>query len=112
MEAVLIMMIIMSVPLSAILGNTYLKAQKLKAGAGLTDADKKKIKALLEENEELTERVENLETIMTSLDPELLTLKAHQDAEENQKRLEALAQKLNPKALAQKIPPKNSTSED
>ncbi|MGF1534514.1 MAG: hypothetical protein ACFCUI_12485 [Bernardetiaceae bacterium] len=61
-----------SIPLSAIVGSYYLKIKKLN-----TQADPKSLKRLevaLAENEELRQRVENLETIVTELDSQVRQL--------------------------------------
>ncbi len=72
MEPVLIMLIIMSVPLSAIIGSYYLKTEKLKLQSGETKSipteERQLLKQLLAQNLELKERVQNLETIVTDLD--------------------------------------------
>lgn len=62
--------IIMSVPLSAIIGSYYYKIEKLRVQNGQTvpTEERQLLKQLLAQNLELKERVQNLETIVTELD--------------------------------------------
>lgn len=59
---IIAMLSIMSIPLTALIGHFYLKAQKLKlqAGSQIQDKDIRFIKAKLQENEELKEEVKEL----------------------------------------------------
>jgi len=71
MEPVLIMLIIMSVPLSAIIGSYYHKIEKLKIDRGqgsMPSEERQLLKQVLAQNLELKGRVQNLETIVTDLD--------------------------------------------
>lgn len=70
MEPVIIMGIIMSVPLSAIIGSYYYKIEKLRVQSGQTmpTEERQLLKQLLAQNLELKDRVQNLETIVTALD--------------------------------------------
>jgi hypothetical protein len=72
--AVIIPLSVMAIPISAIIGHYYLKIQKLKLsrGAGLTPEQALYIQRTYAENQELKERVANLETIITGLDKDLL----------------------------------------
>ncbi len=69
---VFIIMTIMSVPLSAIIGNYYYKTKKLElqngGGTGVPSEERQLLKQLLAQNLELKERVQNLEIIVTELD--------------------------------------------
>lgn len=73
MESTLINMIpvimIFSIPLSAIIGSFYLKALKIKSeqqSMQLNAKEERIIKAMMLENEELRQRISNLEEIVTS----------------------------------------------
>ena len=65
------------IPISAIVGGFYYKIQKLKLQNGgmnpqnmLTNDELRQIRESLNQNRQLNERVQNLETIVTSLDKE------------------------------------------
>jgi hypothetical protein len=75
-------LIVFSIPLSAIIGSFYLKSQKLKLQnkSGLANEDLLLLKRSLESNQNVQERLQNLETIITSLDKEILALKTQDDA--------------------------------
>ena len=95
--SVLIMGMLASIPLSAIIGSYVMKYKKMTLeGGGLTNEDKLKIDKILNENQQLRGRVENLESIVTTFDKELLMLKASDDneTEKIQKQISELAQKL------------------
>lgn len=64
----------MSIPLSAILGAYYIKLKKIKAQGALSNKDMERIQHVLQENKELKERVNNLETIVTEIDSQLRQL--------------------------------------
>lgn len=80
-EFVLIALVALMIPISAVLGDVYLKVQKqkLKGGGNL---DPKLLEAanempkLIEENKLLKRRLENVEYIVTSMDKEILQLHA------------------------------------
>ncbi len=74
--------LIFLIPLSIIIGHYYLKSQKLRLGIGegVRPEDIKLLKENIAQNNQLNERVKNLETIITSLDKEILSLKAQDDA--------------------------------
>ena len=63
-QAVLILLVIASVPLSAIYAAVWLKAKKLEIQGG--PSLRKDLAMLTEQTQELRERVETLETIATS----------------------------------------------
>lgn len=97
MSAILIPIIAVSIPLIAVLGSYILKYKKLILDqGGLTNDDKLKIDKIVNENQQLRGRVENLESIVTTFDKELLMLKASDDneTEKIQKQISELAQKL------------------
>lgn len=68
MEDVLIVAIVFSVPLSAILGGIYLKVQKLRASASPDPRLLQRMAQLEAQNKDLQQRIETLETIVTSTD--------------------------------------------
>lgn len=97
MEAVIVTFIVMSIPLSAIIGSYFMKYKKMQLDqGGLTNEDKLKIDKIVNENQQLRERVGNLESIVTTFDKELLMLKVADDNETDkiQKQILELAQKL------------------
>jgi cell division protein FtsB len=67
MEKVIILMLIFSTPLVFILTQFYLKLQEIKmqSGGGDTNETRKDLGNLMAENEELKDRVKNLEYIIT-----------------------------------------------
>jgi hypothetical protein len=87
------------IPIIAILGGYYVKLEQMKLGKGLKESDKKMLDKLAAENADLKSRVENLETIITSLDKELLALQPVQLTPfQIQKKVEDLAIKLEKKS--------------
>ena len=97
MEAVIGIVMALSIPLSAIIGAYILKYKRMQLDkGGLTNEDKLKIDKILNENQQLRGRVENLESIVTTFDKELLMLKTADDNETDkiQKQISELAQKL------------------
>jgi hypothetical protein len=79
---------VFAIPLSAIIGSFYVKIQKMRLEqAKLNDEDTRLIKRALIENQELKERVGNLETIITGLDKEILALKALDSDKERVKQI-------------------------
>jgi hypothetical protein len=87
------------IPIIAILGGYYVKLEQMKLGKGLKESDKKTLDKLAAENADLKSRVENLETIITSLDKELLALQPVQLTPfQIQKKVEDLAIKLEKKS--------------
>lgn len=74
----------LAVPISAILGTIYLISLNIKYKAlsrSLNNDEKKMIKQVVQENEELKQRINNLENIVTSIDQDLL------DFNKSQKKL-------------------------
>ena len=86
------------VPITAIVGGliTGVKIEQIKARKqkGLSDEEVEALKNLAYKNEELTERVESLEAIITSMDKELLALKANDDAQLNKQKVKELSEKM------------------
>lgn len=68
MLPVLILAIVMSVPLAAIVGSFWVRVKRMEFEAGGRDLDPR-LRALEAENRELRQRVEVLETIVTSDEP-------------------------------------------
>ncbi len=85
---------VFGIPLSGIIGNYYLRVQKLKLQSGQTlgSADKKRLEALLEENEHLKRRVENLEEIVS--DPDILKIAGNRE-HDLQRQIDFLAEELS-----------------
>ena len=97
MKDAIIILIVMFIPLSAVIGSYFLKYKRMQLDRdGLTNEDKLKIDEILVENQQLRGRVENLESIVTTFDKELLMLKASDDneTEKIQKQIAELSQKL------------------
>lgn len=70
--------LVFMIPISAIVGGFYYNIQKLKLQNGgmnpqnmLTNDELRRIRETLDQNRQLQERVQNLETIITSLDKEM-----------------------------------------
>lgn len=89
------------IPITAIVGGIYasIKKAELKAKerAGLSSEEKEMFKQLLYRNQEIDKRLENLESIITSLDKDLLALKPSDDSQENKKKVEQISQNLKSK---------------
>lgn len=83
------------IPISAIVGGIYYSIQKEKIQAakhtGVLPEDRALISDMLRKNRDLSQRVENLEAIITSLDKDLLSIKASDDAD-YQKKVKRLAE--------------------
>lgn len=84
----------MLIPLSAIIGAFYIKGQKIKAQQGLSKEDKEILLRIVKDNEEMRDRIENLEGIITSMDKELIGLKANNDTEANRKKVQNILDKM------------------
>ncbi len=84
------------IPLSAIIGGFYLTSLKIKAkqNPGLSSEDKKMLAGMIRDNADMKDRLENLEAIITSIDQDLLTLKASENEDNNQERVKQLSDKL------------------
>lgn len=79
MVPILAILMVFGIPLTAILSHTWLKAKKMEAERGLGHADMQLLQALKNENEELRNRIENLETILSDVDLDLLRIKGGTD---------------------------------
>lgn len=90
--------IVFFVPISAILGGFYYAVQKMKykqmGDGGMTQEDKLLMAAVLKENAEIKQRLQNLESIITSMDKEILALKTFDDENINQQRVKELSDKM------------------
>lgn len=69
--------------------------RKLKIKSQSIDSDDlRMLHQVLHENQEVNERLANLEAIITSLDKELLSLRASQDAELNQQKVKEISEQI------------------
>lgn len=86
------------IPITAIIGGmiTSVRLEQIKARKqkGLSDEELETLKRLAYKNEELTERVESLEAIITSMDKELLALKANDDKLFNKQKVKEISEKM------------------
>lgn len=93
--AIITSVLVFSIPLVAIIGRYYIKIKQMELEkGGVSEKDRKNIDFLLQENELLRRRVENLEQIITSIEPDLLSLRPLQKENNLQKQVEELARKL------------------
>jgi cell division protein FtsB len=83
------------IPIIAILGHYYVKIREMEMDKkGLSEKDLDIVRQLTTENENLKQRVENLEQIITSLDKDLLLLRPQQTNEDLAKQVEEIVRKL------------------
>ncbi len=73
MIEIIAILAVFSVPVSAIVGGYYYKIKKLEANRGLSQQEQHQLNMILQENEELRQRIENIEVIVSSADLDLLT---------------------------------------
>lgn len=93
--AFLIPIIALMIPISAIVGGYWVKIKKMELEKNsLSPETTQKLQKVLEQNEQLRQRVENLEAIITSLDKELLALRPLDDVAENQQKVQYIVNKL------------------
>ncbi len=93
--AFLIPIFALMIPISAIVGGYWVKIKKMELEKNsLSPETTQKLQRVLEQNEQLRQRVENLEAIITSLDKELLALRPLDDAAENQQKVQYIVNKL------------------
>jgi uncharacterized protein YlxW (UPF0749 family) len=93
--AFLIPILALMIPISAIVGGYWVKIKKMELEKNsLSPETTQKLQRVLEQNEQLRQRVENLEAIITSLDKELLALRPLDDAAENQQKVQYIVNKL------------------
>lgn len=65
----------LSIPIVAIVGHYYLKLKEMESKSkGFSQKDEDTLKKIIAENQELKERITNLEEIVTSLDKDLISL--------------------------------------
>ncbi len=72
MEGMLAILMVFGIPITAILSHTYLKAKKISAGIGMNNAERAALARLQQENNELRQRLENIETIVSDINIDLL----------------------------------------
>lgn len=84
------------IPLSAVGGGFYLASLRIKAKMhkGLDEKEKQAISMMMKENSEIKQRVENLESIITSMDKEILALKEVDETLLNQQKVKSLSDKM------------------
>lgn len=82
------------VPITAIAGHYFYRAQKLKTEHQLSGEERKMLSHAIAENENLRDRVENLESIITGLDKELIQIKASENAKDVEDKVRKLADAL------------------
>lgn len=86
------------IPIIGIGGGLYYSysIRKLKIKSQSLDSeDIKMLHHVLQESQEVNNRLENLEAIITSLDKELLSLKASNDAELNQQKVKEISEQVS-----------------
>lgn len=88
------------IPVIAVGSSMYyvIRKQELKAKikANLSSEEKQMVRRLVQNNQELNERMANLESIITSLDKDLLALKASNETDENKQKVKEISQRLKP----------------
>ncbi len=73
MIEIIAILAVFSVPVSAIVGGYYYKIKKLEVARGLSPKEQQQLALLAQENEELRERLENIEVIVAGADLDILT---------------------------------------
>ena len=73
MIEIIAILAVFSVPVSAIIGGYYYKIKKLEVARRLSQEEQHKIDMRMQENEELRQRLENVEVIVSSADLDILT---------------------------------------
>jgi uncharacterized protein YlxW (UPF0749 family) len=91
----IIAILALSIPLISVVGYYYtrLKAMELEKRA-ISNKDLELLQKLSEENQNLRQRVENLEQIITSLDKDLLALRPQNNTQSLQQQIEEILKKL------------------
>ncbi len=86
----------MLIPITAIVGGFYLAALKIKAKnqKQIGPEERHMLAQTLRDNQEIKERLGNLEAIITSIDKDLLQLNGLETSEEDKKKIKALAEQL------------------
>lgn len=84
-----------SIPIIAIVGYYYTRIKEMELNKrGISEKDLEILRKISEENEQLRQRVENLEQIITSLDKDLLALRPQTSTQSLQQQVEELVRKL------------------
>jgi uncharacterized protein YlxW (UPF0749 family) len=93
--SIIIPVLFLSIPLVAVIGYYYtrIKAMELEKKS-ISDKDLELLRKLHEENQNLRQRVENLEQIITSLDKDLLALRPQNNTQSLQQQIEEILKKL------------------
>jgi chlorite dismutase len=73
MIEIIAILAVFSVPVSAIVGGYYYKLKKLEVERRLGQQEQQQLNRILQDNEELRQRLENIEVIVASADMDLLT---------------------------------------
>ncbi len=73
MIEVIAILAVFSVPVSAIVGGYYYKIKKLEVARRLGQQEQQQLNMIMQENDELRQRLENVEIIVSSADMDLLT---------------------------------------
>ncbi|MFN3315180.1 MAG: hypothetical protein ACK40K_00040 [Raineya sp.] len=85
----------LSIPIVALVGYYYTRIKELEYNKkAISEKDWEILKKISEENEQLRQRVENLEQIITSLDKDLLALRPQNNTQSLQKQIEEILKKL------------------
>jgi hypothetical protein len=96
MEGIIAIIMIFGIPLSAIIGGIWLKSKKMSQGQ-LSSDDKQLLMSMVQENEALKRRMENMETIVNEVDMDLVKLNAHtnNDLEREMERMKIMEKMKN-----------------
>ncbi|WP_338759563.1 hypothetical protein WAF17_11920 [Bernardetia sp. ABR2-2B] len=73
MIEIIAILAVFSVPVSAIVGGYYYKLKKLEVARRLSHEEQQKLDMIMQENDELRQRLENVEVIVSSADLDILT---------------------------------------
>lgn len=73
MIEIIAILAVFSVPVSAIVGGYYYKIKKLEVARRLSQQEQQQLNMIMQENEELRQRLENVEVIVSSADLDILT---------------------------------------
>lgn len=73
MIEIIAILAVFSVPVSAIVGGYYYKIKKLEVARRLSQQEQQQLNMIMQENEELRQRLENIEVIVSSADLDILT---------------------------------------
>ena len=85
----------LSIPIIAIVGYYYMRIKELELSKkGISEKDLEILQKISEENEQLRQRVENLEQIITGMDKELLALRPQNNTQSLQQQVEEILRKL------------------